>query len=251
MFKKRIHKLRKSFLKRFLFLIRKQQFEFVYKQIKFQLDLRDSIDREIFFNGYYEENQIQFLIDSIKKYNIKHFIDVGANIGIYSLRIGKKFPQIKINSIEPHPSAFKRLRANIELNKLSDTIKTYNIALSDVTGPGFLSSAFDTQSGGAKVEQTDHNRFNISKIKLERAEDIINLKNERVAIKIDVEGFESRVLDGFGSLLSSNEIVLQIEIFDQEYVKTSKLLEKNNFKLIGKGTFTHQDTVKDYFYTNF
>ena len=72
MFKKRIHKLRKSFLKRFLFLIRKQQFEFVYKQIKFQLDLRDSIDREIFFNGYYEENQIQFLIDSIKKHNIKH-----------------------------------------------------------------------------------------------------------------------------------------------------------------------------------
>ena len=251
MFKKRIHKLRKSFLKRFLFLIRKQQFEFVYKQIKFQLDLRDSIDREIYFNGYYEENQIQFLIESIKKYNIQHFIDVGANIGIYSLRIGKKFPQININSIEPHPSAFKRLRANIELNKLSDTIRTHNIALSDVSGPGFLSSAFDTQSGGAKVEQSDHNRFNISKIKLERADNILKLRNERVAIKIDVEGFESRVLHGFGNLLCSNEIVLQIEIFDQEYVKTSKLLEKNNFRLIGKGTFTHQDTVKDYFYINF
>ena len=211
MFKKRIDKLRKSFLKRFLFLIRKQQFEFVYKQIKFQLDLRDSIDREIFFNGYYEENQIQFLIDRIKKYNIKHFIDVGANIGIYSLRIGKKFPQIKINSIEPHPSAFKRLRANIELNKLSDTIKTHNIALSDVTGPGFLSSAFDTQSGGAKVEQTDHNRFNISKIKLARAEDILNLKNERVAIKIDVEGDELNVLLGAKKLINKFNPIIVLE----------------------------------------
>ena len=143
------------------------------------------------------------------------------------------------------------MQANIELNKLSGTIRTHNVALSDVSGPGFLSSAFDTQSGGAKVEQTDHNRFNISKIKLERADNILKLRNERVAIKIDVEGFESRVLDGFRNLLISNEIVLQIEIFDEKLSETSKFLEDLHFKLIGKGTFTHQDTVKDYFYINF
>ncbi len=251
MFKKKIQKLRKSFLRRFLFLIKKEKLSFKLNDIQLNLDIRDSIDREIFFNGYYEESQTQFLIESINKYNIKHFIDVGANIGIYSLRIAKKFPQIKINSIEPHPSAFKRLQANIELNKLSDTIRTHNVALSDVSGPGYLSSAFDTQSGGAKVEQTDHNRFNISKIKLERADNILTLRNERVAIKIDVEGFESRVLDGFRNLLISNEIVLQIEIFDEKLSETSKFLEDFNFKLIGKGTFTHQDTVKDYFYINF
>ena len=53
------------------------------------------------------------------------------------------------------------------------------------------------------------------------------------------------------NLIKNNRIFLQIEIFDKEFVKTSSFLEEQNFKLIEKGTFTHQDTVKDYFYINF
>ena len=46
-------------------------------------------------------------------------------------------------------------------------------------------------------------------------------------------------------LIKNNKVFLQIEIFDQELSEASKFLEAYNFKLIEKGTFTHQDTVKD------
>ena len=78
MFKKKIQKLRKSFFRRFLFLIKKEKLSFKLNDIQLNLDIRDSIDREIFFTGYYEEKQIQYLVENIKKYNIKRFIDVGA-----------------------------------------------------------------------------------------------------------------------------------------------------------------------------
>ncbi|GIR04626.1 MAG: hypothetical protein CM15mP16_00030 [Candidatus Pelagibacterales bacterium] len=67
MFKKKIQKLRKSFLRRFLFLIKKEKLSFKLNDIQLNLDIRDSIDREIFFTGYYEEKQIQYLIENIKK----------------------------------------------------------------------------------------------------------------------------------------------------------------------------------------
>ena len=57
MFKKKIQKLRKSFLRRFLFLIKKEKLSFKLNDIQLNLDIRDSIDREIFFTGYYEENK--------------------------------------------------------------------------------------------------------------------------------------------------------------------------------------------------
>ena len=82
-------------------------------------------------------------------------------------------------------------------------------------------------------------------------DDILKDLNNTIAIKVDVEGLELLVLKGLTNLIKKNRIFLQIEIFDQELVKTSSFLEEHNFKLITKGTFTHQDNVKDYFYINF
>ena len=81
--------------------------------------------------------------------------------------------------------------------------------------------------------------------------DDLKLNVKPIFVKIDVEGLELLVLQGLVNLIKNNRIFLQIEIFDQEFVKTSSFLEEHNFKLIEKGTFTHQDTVKDYFYINF
>ena len=81
--------------------------------------------------------------------------------------------------------------------------------------------------------------------------DVIKDKNNIIAIKIDVEGFELSVLQGITNLIKNNRIFLQIEIFDWEFSKTSSFLKEHNFKLLERGTYTHQETVKDYFYINF
>ena len=249
MFKKKFQKLRKSFLRRFLFLINKEKFLFKLNDIKLNLDIRDSIDREIYFTNRYEEEQIKLLIDSIKKYKITHFVDIGANIGIYALNIAMNFPNIKIDAFEPHKGAFERMKANIHQNGFSQIIQSHNLALSSENKNGYLqaSKRFGTyQSGGASI--SPEGEMKISQV---RGDDLIKDVDSIIAIKIDVEGFELSVLQGIENLIKNNKIFLQIEIFDEKLSETSKFLEDFNFKLIEKGTFTHQDTVKDYFYINF
>ena len=102
------------------------------------------------------------------------------------------------------------------------------------------------QSGGAKLSTK-------GKMKIEQVcgDNVLKDINSTIAIKVDVEGLELLVLKGMANLIKNNRIFLQIEIFDQEFDKTSSFLEEHNFKFIKKGIFTHQDNVKDYFYINF
>ena len=247
--KKGYRKLRKSFLRRYLFYTKKEKFVFKLNDILLNLDIRDSIDREIYFTNRYEEEQIKLLLDNIKKYKISRFVDVGANIGIYALTIAKNFPNIKIDAFEPHKGAFERMEANIHQNGFSQIIQTHNLALSNENKEGYLlaGTRFGTyQSGGASV--SSEGEMKISQV---RGDDLIKYTDDIIAIKIDVEGFELSVLQGIENLINNNKVFLQIEIFDEELSETSKFLEAYNFKLIEKGTFTHQDTVKDYFYINF
>jgi len=247
--KKGYRKLRKSFLRRYLFYTKKEKFVFRLNDILLNLDIRDSIDREIYFTNRYEEEQIKILLDNIKKYKINRFIDVGANIGIYALTIAKNFPNIKIDAFEPHKGAFERMEANIHQNGFSQIIQSHNLALSNENKEGYLlaGTRFGTyQSGGASV--SSEGEMKISQV---RGDDLIKYTDDIIAIKIDVEGFELSVLQGIENLIKNNKVFLQIEIFDEELSETSKFLEAYNFKLIEKGTFTHQDTVKDYFYINF
>ena len=248
-FKKGYRKLRKSFLRRYLFYTNKEKLAFKLNDILLNLDIRDSIDREIYFTNRYEEEQIKLLLDNIKKYKISRFVDVGANIGIYALTIAKNFPNIKIDAFEPHKGAFERMIANIHQNGFSEIIQSHNLALSNENKEGYLlaDSRFGAyQSGGAKVDAKGE-----MKIIQKCGDDLIKDTGKMIAIKIDVEGFELSVLQGIEELLKNNKVFLQIEIFDQELSETSKFLDAHNFKLIEKGTFTHQDTVKDYFYINF
>jgi FkbM family methyltransferase len=247
--RKGYRKLRKSFLRRYLFYTKKEKFVFKLNDILLNLDIRDSIDREIYFTNRYEEEQIKLLLDNIKKYKITRFVDVGANIGVYALTIAKNFPNIKIDAFEPHKGAFERMEANIHQNGFSQIIQTHNLALSNENKEGYLlaGTRFGTyQSGGASV--SSEGEMKISQV---RGDDLIKYTDDIIAIKIDVEGFELSVLQGIENLIKNNKVFLQIEIFDEELSETSKFLEAYNFKLIEKGTFTHQDTVKDYFYINF
>ena len=65
--KKGYRKIRKSFLRRYLFYTKKEKFVFRLNDILLNLDIRDSIDREIYFTNRYEEEQIKPLLDNNKR----------------------------------------------------------------------------------------------------------------------------------------------------------------------------------------
>ena len=81
---------------------------------------------EIFVNEDYQFNKIN-------KKNIK-ILDIGANVGYFSLYTSQKFPDSEIFSFEPFPETYERLQENLKLNN-SVNIKTFQLAVSDFEGP--------------------------------------------------------------------------------------------------------------------
>jgi len=112
----------------------KDEFIVNFKNIQLSLNLKDPIDKIIFYKNEYEEKQIGFLSGWIKKNKPSIFIDIGANFGVYSLRISKLFKMLKIIAFEPVLTTFNKLKINIKINNLEKKIKTYNAGLSNTNG---------------------------------------------------------------------------------------------------------------------
>ena len=89
---------------------------------------KDSILSRLIYDGF-EKDEINYMSSVLEKGDI--FIDVGANIGLFSLIASKKVGNDGlVISFEPSPTTYKRFIENIELNSY-ENIDARNIGLSD------------------------------------------------------------------------------------------------------------------------
>ena len=112
----------------------KDSFIVNFRNIKLYINVKDPLDKIIFYKNGYEEKQIKFLSEWIKINKANIFIDIGANFGIYSLRISKLFKTLKILAFEPVLTTFNKLIMNIKINNLEKKIRTFNVGLSNTDG---------------------------------------------------------------------------------------------------------------------
>ena len=220
-------------------LFNKNFFLYKFKNVYFNLDVRDPIDRSIILFDFYEDEQIKYLYKIFKENKINFFFDVGANSGIYSLIISKLFPKTSILSFEPVKFTFKKLEKNISLNPNLKNIKRYNYGLSNKNSKlkmkALLKKKFIQSGGYGVVNNKDnlknlHTEFAIFK----KADDKFKYKNKTICLKIDVEGHEIFVLDGLKKIFKNNKIFLQIEILPNNFTKTNKYLNKFSFKMLNQ-----------------
>ena len=250
-----LKRLYPSILSSILICLKKEIFIIKFKKIFLKINIKDPIDKEIFFKNSYEEEQIQFLFNNIKNYKKAIFIDIGANKGIYSLLLAKKFRTLKIYSFEPVTKTFNYFVNNIYLNNLKENIKTFNFGISNASGKKkmiALKRKNYIQSGGYsfKINKKKIQEDNIIEYyKTKIGDQIIKFKKKNLFIKIDVEGYEEKVLKGLNKLISSNKIFIQIEIFNKNFNLINEFLKKKNFYLIHK--IEHKHSGSDYFYKNF
>ena len=95
-----------SFMKIFY---KNKKIKFKFFGLNLEGNFSEPMDKEIFLFNNYENLQIEFLINNIKKYNLGYFIDIGANSGIYSLIVRDKFDKIRIKSFEPVKKTIAKL----------------------------------------------------------------------------------------------------------------------------------------------
>jgi tRNA G46 methylase TrmB len=70
-------------------------------------NLLENVSFELFLNGNYEKETIDFFINSIPQNAV--LFDIGANIGAFSFTIAKQRPDVKIFAFEAVPFIFKYL----------------------------------------------------------------------------------------------------------------------------------------------
>ena len=56
---------------------------------------------------------------------------------------------------------------------------------------------------------------------------MLDIKNKKILVKIDVERHEKKVLEGMSKLIKQNDIILQIEIGEQNKNEVFNYLKKN------------------------
>ena len=220
-----------SIVRRLFILIGKIKFIYNIKNFKFEIDIRESIERKTYFQGDYERKRMINLTQNSSRIKSKIFIDVGAYIGFYSILMSGIFE--KIYAFEPLQRNFKILNKNILTNDLGQKIKTYNFALGSKEEKLFGGSNRKgdlLQSSGFSLADNVNNKS--EKISIFRGDDIISLNNEIITIKIDVEGFELDVLKGLEKLLINNLCYLQIEIWDHNNDSVFCLLNNLNYNFL-------------------
>ena len=235
---------------RILKLFNKNRGYYNINNIFFYLDFLDPVDRQIILNKEYEQDAVNFLEDEMRKNSFSNFLDIGANSGYYSFYFTDKFKDLKIRAFEPNIDALNKFKKTLSKNSFKN-VEVFNFGLSDserkvgirsMIKNGFVQSNSAVLDNSHKFNQED---FEIKDAILKVGDKIFNFKNEKLCVKIDVEGHEIYTLKGFINTLDQNKCLLLIEISDSNFENVNKFLSSLGYQNIFKSKYR-----SDYIYTN-
>jgi FkbM family methyltransferase len=126
-------------------------------------------------------------------------LDVGANIGLSALAFAPLVPKGRIIAVEPAPRTAAALARTVELNRLGNLVTCEALALSDVPGEALFHDA-EHSAGAHLMDPATLAAESLPTVRVP----VTTLDGlvERLGlarldfVKIDVEGFETEVLDG-------------------------------------------------------
>lgn len=132
------------------------------------------------------------------------FVDVGANVGFYSLLASSVNGGSPVLALEPHPLASQRLRENAVLNSFSN-IRVQAAAAGQDSGTAHLTVNLVDQNRISTALDDSGPTITVPIVTLdaELANQNIDAADVRL-VKVDTEGFEARVLSGARSLLDTH-----------------------------------------------
>jgi FkbM family methyltransferase len=167
------------------------------------------------------------------------FVDVGANIGIYSCWAARIVGSSGwVHAFEPIPSTFEVLRHHVEQNRLGDTVRVTRAAVGDrpgtmtlykIAGASGLTSPYPREPSSQAIE-----------VPVVTIDSQVTGGSRPRLIKVDVEGFEQHVLRGMSGLLSSDSPpIVAMELSDRQLRSAGSSVEAllADVKGLGYGTW--------------
>jgi FkbM family methyltransferase len=183
-------------LSRLLNLLRAGPVDVQYQGASFRFYHQVSAtERGALFNPDYNLEELDFLRAQTPAGGV--FVDVGANVGTYAMVMARHVGASgKVIAIEPHPVTHARLAFNCAAARFTQVAL---VAAAAGSSDGELMIETDGDNLGASHIVTGKLPGNAIKVRALRLQRILDdaLVSHVDALKIDVEGYEDRVLTGF------------------------------------------------------
>ncbi|MBS0658733.1 MAG: FkbM family methyltransferase [Verrucomicrobia bacterium] len=174
--------------------------------LTYDLDLSEVIDTSLYYYGTFEK-EIERLIDDYTQPG-QTVLDIGANVGYHTVRLARNVgPQGRVVAIEPTSAACVRLRRNLELNRCTN-VDVQALALSD-REEGVREVAFQSNF------PVDGEPLIVPEMLRLTSLDVLLPElgvSDLGFIKLDVDGYEEKVLLGALATLRRDRPVLVLEV---------------------------------------
>ena len=185
--------------------------------LKYKGNLNNNIDANVFFYGAFEKPLLFFLRDTLNALITETpkaiFMDIGANVGHHSIFLSKFASQVL--AFEPYPKVNMQFKQQIAHNNISN-IQIFETGLSDRRETLNYYAPTGNNEGIGSFDESSIGKGNTSygKLELQEGDQVIesdSWKNIKL-IKIDVEGFEKKVIKGLTRTIEEERPVIVCEI---------------------------------------
>ena len=212
---------------------------------RFLVDTTDYIDQCIAWESIWDGPQLNRLAAvSLAAQPIGYFIDVGSNSGFYSVMFATRNLASRIVAFEPDPGNYARLLSNLTLNGLCPRVDARRLALGDVESDVSLYEGAMWNRGESSIALPDQTPKLVTHlVQQARFDSLFALSDERIIIKIDVEGYEFEAIAGMEQTLRRNACYVQVELYSERLHELQHLLAGLGY------SFVHTEAI-DYFFTN-
>jgi len=153
------------------------------------------IDNDLYRLGCYEAGTLRFIRESVSSDST--FVDVGANIGAMTLFAAKLVPDGRVLAFEALPHIADDLRHNVAINGFTN-VDILQVALGERYGYADIFPNLEERGSSSLLEKTNDPRAydKPQRVPIFPLDHFTRAAGRIAVIKMDVEGYEARVLEG-------------------------------------------------------
>jgi FkbM family methyltransferase len=163
-------------------------------------------------HGVYEQGVEKVL--EVFLSSAENFLDLGANVGFYSMFAVTLNPKIRVVAFEPNPEVRQRLLGNLLINGFFTQVSVLPFGVSKNTGMAefFVPPKSGTGAGSLRNLHPEEGESNKFQVELHTIDEIFPTGSRIDVIKMDIEGSEYQAILGGEKLIASQQPVIVIEL---------------------------------------